>query len=144
MEGSTQKRPYFGPFPQILLLICPILLLIGGPRAPPGPFLRCAYGWKGGKLFYFLSLSIRSRKRSKKKMNKELDKISRVQFLYCTYEKLESPQTLISIIYFWFPNQQIFIFMCQSTKHQNSLTLLVKNLELHILTLSQQTQIIVQ
>ena len=42
-ELPHPKRP-------ILLLIFPILLLFGGSRAPPGPFLYCAYGaeepWK--------------------------------------------------------------------------------------------------
>ena len=34
MKENTPKRPHFGPFPQILLLIGPILLLI----APLAPF----------------------------------------------------------------------------------------------------------
>ena len=36
MKDKTPKRPDFGPFSPILLLIGPILLLIGGP-GPPWP-----------------------------------------------------------------------------------------------------------
>ena len=50
MKDNTSKRPHFGPFPSILLLICPLFApffsLLGVPWAPPGPFLCCAYEQK--------------------------------------------------------------------------------------------------
>ena len=41
-------------------------------------------GWKVILFFIFI-------RKIKEENQKELDKISRVQFLYCTYKKLESP-----------------------------------------------------
>ena len=47
-ELPHPKRPNFASFCPILLLIFPVLLLIGGARAPPGPFLRCANAGSSG------------------------------------------------------------------------------------------------
>ena len=46
MNYHTPKRPHFETFCPHFASYFPNFVLIGGPRAPPGPLLCCAYGQK--------------------------------------------------------------------------------------------------